>query len=309
METIFFFVLNPVAGGGKAQKKWFEIAKLLDKEEISYVVKLSEYSEHTSRLVHDAIIQGYRKIVAIGGDGTVNEAINGIFMQKNVPTHEILFGVIPLGTGNDWVKMYNIPREIHQAVKVLKKGLTRIQDIGKVSYQKNGEIQEHYYNNVAGMAYDGFVARQTLTMDKAGPFTKIFYLWLVVKLLWKYNASEFTFEADTFSYTGNVFCINVGICRYSGGGMKTVPEAVPDDGLFDITIIEAMPRLKLLWQIRRLYLGDLYGCKNILLKRAKSIRITSREPDKDLEADGEWLGYTPVSFEIIPRALQIISNS
>ncbi len=308
MENIYFFVLNPVAGGGKAQKRWFEIAKALDIEEIQYVVKLSEYSEHTAQLVQDAITQGYRKIVAVGGDGTINEAVNGIFAQKKVPTHEIQLGAIPLGTGNDWVKTYKIPSKIHQAVKVLKEGKVRIQDIGKVTFQKKGEIQEHYFNNVAGMAYDGFVARQTLSMDKSGPFSKIFYLWLVVKLLWKYEASEFTFESDTFSYTGNVFCINVGICRYSGGGMQTVPESIPDDGLFDVTIIEAMPRIKLLWEIRRLYLGNLYGCKKILLKRAKSIRITSREPDKDLEADGEWLGYTPISFEMIPGGLQIIGN-
>ena len=309
MENTYFFVLNPVAGGRKAEKNWDKLSEILEAEKIPYVVKRSENTNHIPILVREAIEQGYRKFIGVGGDGTINEIVNGIFSQTDVPTTEIQLGAIPLGTGNDWVKTHKIPKDIRKAVEVIKNGKIKNQDIGKITYQKGDTEKLYYFNNVAGMAYDGFVAKQTLSMDKSGAFSKLFYLWLVVKMLWKYEGSEFTIASDTFSYTGNVFCINIGLCRYSGGGMQTVPESIPDDGLFDITIIESMPRFKLLWEIRRLYLGNLYGCKQILLKRSNHFTVISKEKEKDLEADGEWLGYAPVTFEIKPKALQIIVNS
>ncbi len=308
MQDTYLIVLNPTAGGGRAEKKWNKIAEELDLQRISYHLKRSEYSGHILAIVREAIQQGYRRFIAIGGDGTVNETVNGIFSQTEVPTEKITLTCIPLGTGNDWAKTHRIPTNIKEVIGMIKRQNILIQDIGKISFYKEGQKCQYYFNNVAGIAFDGFAVFQTLSMNKRGAFTKIFYLWLVIKLLWKYKASEFSLQSDTFSYTGNVFCINVGICKYSGGGMQTVPLSVPNDGLFDITIIEAMPRLRLLWEIRRLYTGSVYECPKILHKRTSAVSITAPEPNKDLEADGEWLGYVPVTFEMIPQSLQIIGN-
>ena len=263
------------------------------------------YPFHAIDLVQKAVEMGYRKFLAVGGDGTINEVVNGIFRQNTVPTAEILFSVVPLGTGSDWIKMYKIPRNYKKAIPLIAKGQIRKQDVGKVSYQSENGEESRYFGNVAGMAFDAFAVVNSLKMNKSGFMGQLAYLVLILGLIPKYKSEKMLIEGDNFHYEGNVFCLNIGICKYNGGGMQTVPNAVADDGLFEITIIEKMPILRIFWELRRLYLANIHKVPNVVKSyQTTRLKVTTQAFDY-VEADGELFGKCPVSFEILPQALNI----
>lgn len=303
MNVTWFIIVNPLSGGGKAKRDWQQIADLLEVEGVPYKQVFSEFSRHATLLATDAIALGYRKIVAVGGDGTISEVVNGIMRQEIVPSTEIEFAAIPIGTGNDWIKTHKIPKNYAQNVRILKEGKKVQQDIGKITFHNSTE-DIRYFNNVVGLAYDAFVVDETLNVDKSGFLGQLIYLSWILKGLWKYPSTELKIESADFSYSGKVFCLNLGICRFSGGGMQTVPRALFDDGLMDITVIEHMPKLRVIWEIRRLYLGSIYSAKPVKFGRTNKVTISGINGfTSSIEADGEALGEVPVTVEIVEKAL------
>lgn len=305
MQHTWLIIVNPKSAGGKSKQDWPKIVALLEKSAISYQVIFTEYPRHATVLAQEGIENGYRKLVAVGGDGTISEVINGIMRQEFVPSVEVEFAAIPIGTGNDWVKTHKIPKDYAKNVLVLKEGKNIWQDIGKLTFHTHaGDVR--YFNNVVGLAFDGFVADLTIGMNKSGFLGQFAYLGMIIKSLWKYKSTTLRIESEEFSYTGKVFCLNIGICSYSAGGMQTVPKAIFDDGLFDITVIEEMPRLRILWELRRLYLASIYGAKKVKFARTKKLSIYGvGNENSSIEADGEPLGEVPVTIEIIDKALKV----
>src|SRR4051812_39754073 len=116
----YYLIANPVSGNGKAKKDWNRIAALLEKHGIGYDAVFTEKPRREQELVTRAISNGYRKFIVLGGDGTLNETINGVFQQKEVASTEIMVGVIPIGTGNDWCRMHQIPGNYERAIKIIK---------------------------------------------------------------------------------------------------------------------------------------------------------------------------------------------
>jgi diacylglycerol kinase family enzyme len=115
-------ILNPHAGSGRGKKDQSEIEKYLHRSEINFELKISEFPKHTIALTIEAIENGYRKLIVAGGDGTLNEAVNGIFIQTICPPEQITIGVIPVGTGNDWIKTFGIPNNYRAAIQIIKSG-------------------------------------------------------------------------------------------------------------------------------------------------------------------------------------------
>lgn len=304
-EATWYIIANPNSGGGKTRRDWAKIAQLLDKHELPYEYIFTTSKGHAIELVKSAITEGYRRFVAIGGDGTINEVVNGLFMQQEIAYDELSFGVIPVGTGSDWIKMYQIPVGYESAVQLLVRGHETRQDVGLCSYQDQGEQKQRYFVNVAGMAYDAVVVKNTNHISKSGISGQLFYLLGTLNSLHRFKYLTMEIEGDDFTYNGDVFCLNIGICKYSGGGMQLVPLSIPDDGLFDISVYERMNKLRIVKNLRRMYDGSAYEHKKTLHFRAKKLTIKS-EPASLTEVDGELLGTTPVTFEILPRALKII---
>lgn len=306
MHNVWYMIINPTSAGGKAKKEWAIIQACMQKENIPFEAVFSLYAFHAMDLAQQAIEAGYRKIIAVGGDGTINEVVNGIFRQNTVPTDEIEFSVVPLGTGSDWIKTHKIPRNYHKAIPLLVNAVLKKQDVGKVSYQGEKGIESRYFVNVAGMAFDAFAVLNSLTVDKSGFMGQLYYLALIMGLIPKYKSQKMIVTGDNFHYEGNVFCLNIGICKYNGGGMQTVPKAIADDGLFDITIIEKMPTLRIFWELRRMYLANIYGAKDVVkFYRTSRLTVNTSEAFQYVETDGELLGKCPVHFEILPQALNI----
>ena len=306
-KTNWIAIINVAAGGGKTERDWPSIAKILQREGISYEPHFTDRRLHASIIARNKIKEGYSKIIVVGGDGTMNEVINGVFAQKRIHTTEVMLGMISVGTGNDWAKTFNIPSDYEGAVRTIKEQKTFIQDAGLVNYRKNGKEWKRYFINIAGMGFGARVVERTNHMKENGKNGALLYFYNIFYSLLKYKSKSAVIEIDGISYNRRIFSLNVGIGKYNGGGMIQVPHAVADDGLYSITLIKKIGRLNVLVNIKKLYNGKITKHSKVETYMAKSVQINGSTLIK-LETDGETLGHGPVSFEIIPRSIRIISG-
>lgn len=307
MEKKWLVIINPNAGSGKGGKDWPVIHRLLKERGLQFSYKFSEYHGHVIPLVRDHILQGYRYFIAVGGDGTINEVVNGIFMQDEAPTADITLGAITIGTGNDWGRMFGIPHNYSKAIDVIAGCKTLLQDAGTVEYQLGNLTDSRFFINIAGLGFDALVAKRTNILKQKGRGNALSYMLTLAQGLFRFrhNQSQITVDNARHTINTDLFSMNVGICQYNGGGMKQVPNAIPDDGLFDLTIISKMRKIAVVMHLRKLYKGTHLKLPFVSTMRASSVTVDS--PSKIwLEADGESLGHTPMKFEIIPRSIRVI---
>ncbi|MCK9421019.1 MAG: diacylglycerol kinase family lipid kinase [Bacteroidales bacterium] len=302
----WLIIVNPNAGSKKGEKEWPKIYKYIQQRGFDFTCVFTAHRDHATQLTIENIEAGYRNIVVVGGDGTLNEVLNGIFLQQKVTPIDISLGMIPVGTGNDWCRMFDIPFDYKKAVDILKHKRPFVQDVGKISYFKKDKPQTRYFMNVAGMGYDALVAKKTNLLKEQGKGTPLAYLYFVFASLFQYKFMEGVIEIDDRTvFKGEIFSMNVGICKFNGGGMKQVPNAIPDDGLMDVTLIKKTSKLKVFRYARKLFDGTLVDLPIVNTYRGKSIRMRSTGKIY-LEADGESLGHTPFVYEVIPRCLKVI---
>lgn len=303
---MWYIIVNPEAGNGKGRKNWPAIKDALQKAGITYEYAFTEYAKHATELATAAIGNGFKKIITVGGDGTNNEVINGIFNQHKVPTHQITLAVIPIGTGNDWIRHHQIPNDIREAVALIVIENTTPHDVGLVKYSDGKQPRLRYFINVAGMAYDAYIAR--LTQDKRSLLKNQFsYLWLILKGLFKYKLQKATIEFDGQVVKDKFYTINVGICKYNGGGMQFVPHAESDDGLLALTYAFHIPKLEIILLTHRFYNGTIPSHRQVRTHQVKSVKVTSLDDTPTLlEVDGEFIGHTPIEFSIIEKALRVV---
>jgi len=302
----WFFIVNPNAGSRKGTRDWPKILKLIKDSGIPYEAALTTHRGHAIELTLDCIRQGYRRIAVVGGDGSLNEVLNGIYLQNEVARTDILIGIIPVGTGNDWCRSFKIPFDYKKSLEILIQGKTGLQDVGKVIHYHADKPEVRYFMNVAGMGYDALVAKKTNIMKEKGRGGPLVYLYFIFASLFQYNFIEAVIEVDgEIVFKGEIFSMNVGICKYNGGGMMQVPFAIPDDGLLDVTLIKKAPKYVVIQHTRKLYNGTLVDLPIVKTFRGKLIRIRSTGK-LYLETDGESLGHTPFTFEIIPLGIKTV---
>lgn len=304
----YLVIVNPNSGSRKGLKDWDLISKILVQYGIVFDNIFTEHKNHAIEIGRKAVEDGYRKIIVVGGDGTMNEVINGIFLQDKLPTNKVKIGMIPVGTGNDWGRMYGIPNNYEEAIKILKNDNIFIQDAGKISY-KNSEIHTRYFVNMAGMGYDALVAKKTNLMKeqgKGGPFAYLINLFLGL-IQYKFKHMVITIDGEQ-KYNGKVFSISIGICKYNGGGMMQLPDAIPDNGQFDITLIKKASKFKVITNIKNLYDGSFIKMPEVETFTGKKIEIIAKPKHSVyIEADGESLGNSPIEFTIIPKSVCLIT--
>ena len=247
-------------------------------------------------------------MIVVGGDGTMNEAVNGIFNQQDVPSTEITLGMIPVGTGNDWGRTFNIPTDYKNIVRVIKKCDTLVQDAGTVKYLSEDGEKSRFFINMAGLGFDGFVAQKTNYDKDHGKSNPLAYIKNLITSLFSYKASQIKIVVDDYEVNEKVFSISIGIGQYNGGGMRQAPDALPDDGLFDVTLIKDLSKWSVVASLRKLYNGTIGKHKRVITLMGKVIRIDS-DPPVLLETDGESLGSSPFEFQIIPKSIRVIVNT
>jgi len=306
----WLIIVNPNAGRKKGKKDWKKISSLLTQTGIAFKSVFTKNVNHAIHLSIKYIEKGFIKIIVVGGDGTFNEVVNGIFTQKFYHPSEITLGIIPVGTGNDWGRMYGIPLKYKKAIQIIIEGKTFVQDIGTVEYYRFNKKEIRYFVNVAGLGYDAFVAKKTNRLKEKGVGSPFAYILNIVLGLFQFKNKFIELKIDDKPvFKGRIFSMSIGICKYNGGGMMQLPNAIPNDGIFDLTIIKKTTKMKVVKNIKNLYDGSFIKMPEVLTFKGKSISIISK-PEKNvfLETDGESLGHSPMNFEILPQSLKVIVN-
>ncbi|MDP1620711.1 MAG: diacylglycerol kinase family lipid kinase [Bacteroidales bacterium] len=304
----WFMIVNPNAGVKKGTKDWPKILRLLQKENVDFDFQTTTGRGHAIEIASESILNGCMNICVVGGDGTLNEALNGIMGQQLVSSSEITLGIIPVGTGNDWSRMFNVPFDYLRAIHILKQKTTFLQDAGRVTYYHNAEQLSRFFMNVAGMGYDALVAKKTNLLKEKGLGGPLSYMYFVFASLFQYKFIETVIEVDGIqAFSGGLFSMNVGICKYNGGGMMQVPHAIPDDGLLDVTLIKKASKWMVVRHARKLFDGSLVNLPMVATFRGETIRISSTEK-LFLETDGESLGHSPLTFEVLPRCVRVVTG-
>lgn len=302
METKL--IVNPVAGGGTVGRRWPRIRRLLEREGLKFDASLTEGVGHATELARQALEAGYRTVVALGGDGTVNEVVNGL-MAAGAADPQVTLGIIPGERGNDLARTLGIPFGYVEACRRLMKGRAASIDLGKITYtHRDGEAQR-YFINVAGLGFDGEVVRRITPRLRALSGPAIRYLSSLLITLTTYENRDVSIMIDEEELHQRAFSIVVCNGRYFGGGISIAPEAVPDDGLFDVIVIGDFTKWEILANLPRVYKGTHLSLPKVGLYRARKIRVEAQERTL-LQADGELLGEAPTEIEIVPQAIRVL---
>ena len=308
IDNIWYVIVNPVAGFGRGLGDLPLITKLIRENNIPYELVFSQHKHHVTELTVQAVNEGYRHIIVIGGDGTLHEVVNGLFIQKAAPVDAITVAVIPVGTGNDWIRMYGIPTRYSEAIRAVREGYTLLQDVGEVHYEESHYGQVRYMANVAGAGFDPSVTKIYEHYKAQGRRGKHLYAQGCVKSFFSYKSTGVKVWIDgELVHKNLLFSIAIGIGKYNGGGAQQLPLAVADDGLFDITLYRPMHWWQIIFRLRRLFNGDIYSIGHVKHYRGSHIRIEST-PDIMVEVDGELLGGTPLEFKMYPRWVRVVVN-
>lgn len=306
-QNKWFVILNPHAGSGKGEKDQEEITRKLSDAGFEFELVTSDYPKHIIQLTIDAIGRGFRKLIIAGGDGSLNEAVNGIFQQNFCPPEEVTVGMIPVGTGNDWIKTFGIPNNYEGAIQVIGVGQTMRQDIGCIRFTLNGTERIDYFANMAGFGFDAMVAEKTNHLKNKGRSGMSLYLQALGSSFLNYRIAKTQVVIDGKEVEDLIFSVSIGIGKFNGGGMMQAPGAIPDNGLFEVTIIKKIGIWGILRNLAGLYSGEYVKDYRVSTFQAQKVSVFS-EKNIAGEADGESLGDNKFEIEIISQKLCVIFN-
>lgn len=301
----WFVIINPISGNGKSKKKWPQIKKHLETTGFEFEFAFTEYSKHSSILLNNAVEKGITSIICVGGDGTLHNIVNGIMNQKTIPTYKITVGMIPVGTGNDWVKTYNIPNNnIVGAIKIIQQGNISTQDIGKIEFIN--QIKPCvFFNNLAGIGFDGYVANKVVKYKKFGP---IAYLIGALFGLFSFNNFNSKCYINSDCFSNKTLMILIGLCKFSGGGMQLTKTADPFDSLFDISIAKNLNKLEIIKNLGKLYNGKITNHRKVFSLKSDTIKIVvEKKYSPFIQADGEIIDTGNILVSLIPKAFSFYS--
>ena len=268
-------IFNPNAGNAKGSKDSGRISDILRKNGINFNALTTTGKGDATEFTRTMLAEGYRKIISVGGDGTLNEIINGVFTQTHCLPSEVTIGLIPVGTGNDWGRMFGIPLVYEGAVSVIKEGKTLLHDIGVIDYHIGSAKHRTYFINIAGTGFEAVVILRTNRQKEKGRSNKAIYLFNLLRSLITYRNTPVEITIDGITSNAKIFSINIGNGRYCGGGMRQTPDALPDDGLFDITVIKEMGKFEIIRSLGMLYDVTILSHRKVYGYRSKGLKVSS----------------------------------
>lgn len=251
-------------------------------------------------MAREASERGAELLVVVGGDGTVNEVVNGL-LQSGRDSVEL--AVIPRGTGDDFARTFGIPTKLEDALALAAGGKAKPVDAGRATFQANGRPIERYFANFAGAGISGAIARRgAATSRRLG--ARAAYMWATVTVFARWQAAEMTIEGNGERRSGRMFEVLACNGAYAAGGMKIAPDAAPDDGLLEAVLIGNFTKPEFLTTFPKIYRGTHVGHPKVEVLRARTISVDADAP-LPVVLDGEQPGTTPARFEVVPRALRL----
>ena len=308
-KTAWYFIVNPRAGSGKTMSEWVPAERLLESEGIAFVTAMTDHKKHAVTLAREAAAEGYRRIAAVGGDGSLHEVLGGICSwceETGTPPEDFYLAVIPIGSGNDWIKSCRVPDDVEDALKLLMDGSFGWMDIVRGT-SAGGRVA--YVANCAGIGFDSHVCERVNRQKERGMRGKMIYLNALRYTIFHLKAISIAVQADGETvFTGEAYSLAVGNGAWSGGGMRQAPLAVNDDGQLDYMIVPRSKLRSLVREIPRLFSGTVHESTLIVYGKCRSLRIAPLdEASADIiEYDGEVEGRLPLLLEVTGEQINVL---
>ncbi|HEX7594427.1 MAG TPA: diacylglycerol kinase family protein [Anaerolineae bacterium] len=299
-------IVNPIAAHGTMAKRWAQVQEILRAENFEYDSALTERRGHASELARAALDAGYELIVAVGGDGTLNEVVNGMIRDGKAINPHATLGVITSGTGADFVRTAGLPRDPLASARHLAHATqARVIDIGEIVYRADGKETHRYFANVVGMGFDGEVIERTERGGKRAGGT-IPYLTTLVAMIFSYQNKDVTLKVDDKTMQGRMNSVIACNGQYFGGGMRVGPNATLDDGKLDVIVLGDFSVAEVLMNTPKIYNGTHLSHPKVSEYRGTTVTVESKQRML-IEADGELIGEGPATFRVIPAALRLLA--
>jgi YegS/Rv2252/BmrU family lipid kinase len=302
------FIVNPSSGSGSTGREWPRIEAMAKERLGTFETCITTGPGDATQLTRRQLLNGCNRIVCVGGDGTLNEVVNG-FMDESGPIRpEVLLGFLPNGTGCDFCRTLCKKTSLENSLDRIRSGHVRTIDLGRVKFQDHaGRSCIRYFHNITSFGLGGEVVDRVNHTSKAcGPFLS--FIWATVVGIFVYGKKQVRFQVDE-GLPQDVTIMNIAVAngQYHGGGMQVAPDARVDDGIFHITVISDLSLPEIFWHLPKLYNGKIKTIKKVFTLTGRKLIATS-EQTVLLDVDGEQPGRLPVEIEIVPAAICLIMS-
>lgn len=300
------FIVNPSSGNGSTGREWHRIEAVARERLGAFETCFTTGPGDATSLTRRKLLDGCDRVICVGGDGTLNEVVNG-FMDESGPIRpEALLGFVPSGTGCDFCRSINLNIGLENCLDMIRTGRFRIIDLGRVKYQDHqGRSCIRYFHNITSFGLGGEVVDRVNRTSKAcGPFLS--FIWATIVGIFLYSKKHVRFHVDEGPpQDATILNIAVANGQYHGGGMQVAPDARVDDGLFHIAVIGNLRLPEIFWHLPKLYNGNIKKVKKVTTLTGRKVFAIS-EQTVLLDMDGEQPGRLPVEIEIVPAAIRMI---
>ena len=307
-----FVVVNPRSGAGRTGRDWPNIERALRAAYPHMTLALTRKRGDATALVRHALNEGHHEIVAVGGDGTINEAVNGFFDVNGAIVPDAVFGFVTSGTGGDFRKTFGLESGYDAAITRLREAPVRAIDVGRLScLTLTGQPTVRYFANIGSFGLSGVIVnavnRARIAKLFGGKFAFAFHSMLGM-LSYRERAVRIRVDGE-YDEIASISTVAVANGQFFGGGMRVAPEAKPDDGMFDVVIMGGMPKAQALAEMSKIYTGE--HLKNPAVRAVRGRKIVAAPVAETgghavyIEVDGECAGRLPATFELLPRALNL----
>jgi len=304
MRTLI--IINPHSAGGRSQRVFKKIERRLFDVFGEIMIAVTQTPEEVAAHLDTAAKTGVSRLITMGGDGTNHTVLNALAERSDL---KVAFGSIPLGTGRDWSRSLGVPKDPLEAVDWLAHARPVPCDLGKVEYlnmQAGGKLSSHLFLNIASAGVSGEVDHR---VNRARRRSSLTFLRATIATLMMYRPQRVSVLCDGKEfYSGRSYLVVVANGQYFGRGMWIAPEALINDGMFDVIIVEGMPRLRILLAFKAVYDGTHLKREDVKHTRAASVRVWSEDGPLKLDFDGEEALGQELRFTIMPGAVNVLLN-
>lgn len=306
MTADAFVVTNPASAGGRTRRHWPAIERTLQAAGVRFDSHQTASRGDATTAVRNALRTGrYRTVIVVGGDGTLNEVVNGFFDEDGAAIgNETTLGLLASGTGGDFRRAARIPAEVTAAVALIASGATRSIDCGRIDF---GDGTRRFFINIADCGMGGeVVARINRSAHKGGGTrATLMFLGASLSTLMRYSARITHVEVDGVAIDREVRSVVVANGIFFGGGMQVAPAASLDDGRFDVVIIAETGRTRALTGIPSLYRGRHVDRREVEVRRASVVHVRCEGAPMLFDVEGEQVGTTPATLTCLPAAIRL----
>jgi diacylglycerol kinase (ATP) len=294
-------IANPRSGNGQVGRELPEVERQLQAHNLRYRIVTTDGPGHATRLARESLEGEERFLVAVGGDGTVHEVVNGMIDKDRPVAEDAVLGVVAAGSGSDFVRTFGLPGDAIRSVRHLDGENLYELDVIRADYRAGDGDGTRYVPNIAEVGLGGAVVARAQRLPRRYGRSRYFLgFWLS---LGRYRPCEITVRADRKEFSGRANNVVVANCQFYGGGMKISPRSYPGDGVIDVQISTG-PKSEAFTLLPKIYRGEHIPHPHIKELRGKTIAVDAERP-LPVEGDGETLGTSPATFTVLPGILRL----